>query len=104
MITRAEKLKGDVQALFRTCDRTTTRMLLVDTIQHLGIHHHFQEEIDAALGEILESELSSLSNLHEVALRFRLLREHGHWVSPGMCLANYLTPFVKNIKTQDTKL
>ncbi|XP_047047846.1 (S)-beta-bisabolene synthase-like [Lolium rigidum] len=52
MLTRAEKLARDVRELFRTCNNTTVRMLLVDTIQHLGIHHRFQEEIDAALQEM----------------------------------------------------
>ncbi|KAM0888060.1 hypothetical protein ACQ4PT_028586 [Festuca glaucescens] len=85
MITRAEELKGNVQELFKTCSSTSVKMFLVDTIQHLGIHHHFQDEIDAALGEILESEFSvGSSSLNEVALRFRLLREHGHWVSPDV--------------------
>ncbi|KAM0888061.1 hypothetical protein ACQ4PT_028586 [Festuca glaucescens] len=87
MITRAEELKGNVQELFKTCSSTSVKMFLVDTIQHLGIHHHFQDEIDAALGEILESEFSvGSSSLNEVALRFRLLREHGHWVSPAHLL------------------
>uniref|UniRef100_A0A8I6XI67 Terpene synthase n=1 Tax=Hordeum vulgare subsp. vulgare TaxID=112509 RepID=A0A8I6XI67_HORVV len=42
-----------------------------------------KEEIDVVLRDILESELCS-SSLHEVALRFRLLREHGLWVSPDV--------------------
>lgn len=80
MRERAEKLKEDVQRLFKSCNGTGERILLVDVLQHLGIDHHFNEQIDTALSEILESEFSS-SSLHEVALRFRLLREHGHWVS-----------------------
>lgn len=84
MMMRAEKLKGDVSLLFKTCNGTTARMFLVDTLQHLGIDHHFEEQIDDSLNEILESKFSSSSSLHEVALRFRLLRENGHWVSPGI--------------------
>lgn len=84
MIARAEKLKGGVSLLFNTCNGTTARMFLVDTLQHLGIDHHFEEQIHDSLNELLESDFSSSSSLHEVALRFRLLRENGHWVSPGI--------------------
>ncbi|VAH39746.1 unnamed protein product [Triticum turgidum subsp. durum] len=84
MIARAEKLKGDVSLLFKTCNGTTTRMFLVDTLQHLGIDHHFDEQIHDLLNELLESDFSSSSSLHEVALRFCLLRENGHWVSPDV--------------------
>uniref|UniRef100_A0ACD5UVX4 Uncharacterized protein n=1 Tax=Avena sativa TaxID=4498 RepID=A0ACD5UVX4_AVESA len=84
MATRAQKLKEEVQLLFKTCNCTAAKMFLVDTIQHLGIHHNFQEEIHAALGDIFDDQLSSSSSLHEVALRFRLLREQGYWVSPDV--------------------
>jgi tRNA splicing endonuclease len=60
-------------------------MNLVDSIQHLGIVHLFQEQIEDALMSIHESEFRS-SSLYEVALRFRLLREHGFWVPPGIQL------------------
>jgi (-)-germacrene D synthase len=83
-MARAEKLKGDVSLLFKNCNGTTARMFLVDTLQHLGIDHHFEEQIHDSLNEILESDFSSSSSLHEAALRFRLLTENGHWVSPGI--------------------
>ncbi|XP_071681307.1 alpha-copaene synthase-like [Lolium perenne] len=41
------------------------------------------QQINMVLRQILESEISN-SNLHEVSLRFRLLREQGHWVSPDV--------------------
>ncbi|TVU26107.1 hypothetical protein EJB05_28639, partial [Eragrostis curvula] len=50
-------------------------------LQRLGVDHLF-EEVDTALHDIYGSDYTG-SNLHEVALRFRLLREHGFWVSPG---------------------
>uniref|UniRef100_A0A0D3FUD1 Terpene synthase N-terminal domain-containing protein n=1 Tax=Oryza barthii TaxID=65489 RepID=A0A0D3FUD1_9ORYZ len=58
-------------------------MNLVDAIQHLGIEHLFKQEIDNTLRDIHTSEFTS-SSLHEVALWFRLLREHGLWVSPDV--------------------
>ncbi|KAM3393696.1 hypothetical protein ACQJBY_014427 [Aegilops geniculata] len=58
-------------------------MKLVDAIQRLGISHLFEIQICTALSDIHENELS-ISSLREVALRFRLLREHGLWVSPDV--------------------
>ncbi len=87
MVERAEKLKDDVRTLFETCDSTDGRMRLVDAVQHLGIDHLFKEEIEYSLSQINASEFIS-SSLHDVALRFRLLRQHGFRVSPGINL-NY---------------
>uniref|UniRef100_A0A0D9ZJ57 Terpene synthase N-terminal domain-containing protein n=1 Tax=Oryza glumipatula TaxID=40148 RepID=A0A0D9ZJ57_9ORYZ len=81
MQERAEKLRGQIRTLFGTCHDMSARMNLVDSVQHLGIDHLFQEEIEDALTSIHGSEFRS-SSLYEVALRFRLLREHGFWVSP----------------------
>jgi hypothetical protein len=55
----------------------------VDAIQRLGIDHLFQDQIIAALRDIHGAEFNSFS-LHDVALRFRLLRQDGFWVSSGM--------------------
>ncbi|CAM0908243.1 unnamed protein product [Alopecurus aequalis] len=84
MMKRADKLKQDVHNMFNTCNSTTARIFLLDALQHLGINHLFEEEIHHALSQILENELTSSASLHEEALRFRLLREHGHWVSPDV--------------------
>ncbi|PNT60574.1 hypothetical protein BRADI_5g01766v3 [Brachypodium distachyon] len=85
MIVRVHELKEDVHMLFKNCNNATARMFLLDTLQHLGIDHHFEDRIDAVLTEIMDSaELSNSSSLQEVALRFRLLREHGYWVSPDV--------------------
>ncbi|KAF0893593.1 hypothetical protein E2562_027319 [Oryza meyeriana var. granulata] len=83
MRERANKLKEDVRTLFTTSKDILERMNLVDTVQHLGIDHLFEKEIEAALEDINEDEFAS-SNLHDVALRFRLLRERGYWVSPDV--------------------
>ncbi|XP_044961280.1 tau-cadinol synthase-like [Hordeum vulgare subsp. vulgare] len=77
---REEKLKEDVRTLFNTCKDGLGKITLVDSLQRLGIDHLFREQIRTALEDIHGSEFSS-SSLHHVALRFRLLREHGIWVS-----------------------
>ncbi|XBI53133.1 hypothetical protein VPH35_035417 [Triticum aestivum] len=70
----------DVDMLFKSCNCTVERINLLDTVQRLGIGHHFKKHVDTTLSQIFEDEFSSPS-LHQVALRFGLLREHGLWVS-----------------------
>nr|XP_020185205.2 tau-cadinol synthase-like [Aegilops tauschii subsp. strangulata] len=84
MLVRANELKEDVCMMFKSCNNMATQICLLDTLQHLGIDYHFKEQIDTMLSQILESEFFSSSSLSEVALGFRLLREHGHWVSPDV--------------------
>lgn len=80
---KAKILKEDVRMLFQTFNGTLVeKMNLLDTLQRLGIDHLFEDQINTAITEIHETEFNSCS-LYEVALRFRLLREHGLWVSPG---------------------
>ena len=83
MRQRAKRLKMNVRTLFWTSNDVVVRMNLVDAVQRLGIGHLFKDEIRRTLNDIHQSEFTS-SSLHEVALRFRLLREHGLWVSPGI--------------------
>nr|TKV96125.1 hypothetical protein SEVIR_9G409000v2 [Setaria viridis] len=80
MLDRVNQLKGEVSGLFEACKNVVEKMDLVDVLQHLGIDHHFKEQIATTLSSIHRGEFNS-SSLHEVALRFRLLRQHGFWVS-----------------------
>ncbi|KAL6865278.1 hypothetical protein ACP4OV_016429 [Aristida adscensionis] len=81
MRERVKELRKEVCGLFEAfTDSMVDKMSLVDTLQHLSIDHLFKEEIGAALNSLHASGFSS-SSLHEVALRFRLLRRHGVWVS-----------------------
>nr|CAB3495866.1 unnamed protein product [Digitaria exilis] len=84
MRERVNQLKGDVRRMFEVSKASAIDAAkLVDTIQHLGIEHYFREDIDAALSRIRDEEtvFASSNDLHIVALRFRLLRQHGIWVS-----------------------
>nr|CAH68037.1 OSIGBa0139N19-OSIGBa0137L10.6 [Oryza sativa] len=80
---KADKLKENVRKLIWTSNDVVAKMNLVDAIQRLGIGHLFEDEISCILSDIHKSEFTS-SSLHEVALRFHLLREHGLWVSPDV--------------------
>ncbi|KAM3399393.1 hypothetical protein ACQJBY_004659 [Aegilops geniculata] len=79
---RVDQLKKVTSELFEFCSPSVVgTMKLVDTLEHLSLDHHFEGHIATALGNIHGAELDS-SSLHDVALRFRLLRQHGLWVSP----------------------
>lgn len=66
--------------MFQACKNAVEKMNLVDVVQRLGVEHHFDEQITTALTSIYSTEFNS-SSLHEVALRFRLLRQQGFGVS-----------------------
>jgi nucleotidyltransferase/DNA polymerase involved in DNA repair len=83
MKERAGQMKEEVTRLFGSIRTVVDKMNLVDAIQRLGIDHLFQDQIIAALRDIHGAEFNSFS-LHDVALRFRLLRQDGFWVSSGM--------------------
>jgi hypothetical protein len=87
MRERAELLKEQVRQVFSvSMDAMGVADLVtyVDTIERLGLDNHFPEMIEAAINRIRveEPELDGIS-LHIVSVRFRLLRQHGIWVSAG---------------------
>jgi hypothetical protein len=82
MRVKVDELKEDVHKLFKTLEGVE-KMALVDTLQCLGIDHLFQEQVNMEMHKIHNSELNG-GSLYEVSLRFRLLREHGLWVSQGI--------------------
>lgn len=88
MRERAELLKGQVRQLFNASKDAmgvADLVTYVDTLERLGIDNHFPEVIGAAVHRIRteEPEPDVPNMLHIVALRFRLLRQHGIWVSAG---------------------
>ncbi|QCD84254.1 linalool synthase [Vigna unguiculata] len=61
-------------------------LLMVDSIQRLGIEHHFEEEIQAILRKkelmlrVNNHRGNDYQELSEVALQFRLLRQEGYYI------------------------
>ncbi|CAL1367279.1 unnamed protein product [Linum trigynum] len=59
------------------------RLRLVDAAQRLGVGYHFEKEIEQVLQQVYD-ENKNIYNIHDdndlntVALRFRLLRQHGY--------------------------
>ncbi|KAM7468986.1 hypothetical protein LguiA_007169 [Lonicera macranthoides] len=61
----------------------TQQLMVIDAIQRLGVAYHFESEIDEALNNLHLLHASfgegcDDEQLYMVALRFRLLRQHGH--------------------------
>ncbi|CAA2980614.1 vetispiradiene synthase 2-like [Olea europaea subsp. europaea] len=59
-------------------------MNLIDTLEHLGVSYHFEEEIDGLLERFfnLNSNYADEAyDLYTVALHFRLFRQHGYRIS-----------------------
>ncbi|KAJ4813295.1 Sesquiterpene synthase 5 [Rhynchospora pubera] len=83
--TRADDLKDEVRILIKSSADTVEKMTLIDTIQHLGIGYLFEKEIDAVLTNLRALTFES-NDLHEVALYFKLLRQHGFPISSEIFL------------------
>nr|XP_015902223.2 terpene synthase 1-like [Ziziphus jujuba var. spinosa] len=84
---QVEELKEEVKGLLMDSQKKPLQKLeLIDSIQRLGVSYHFENQID----EILEKMHHDYSNgvvdtehddLYTIALWFRLLRQHGYYIS-----------------------
>lgn len=82
---RSRRLQEEVRRMIK--DENVKIIELIDTVKHLGLSYNFEEEIGEALDRFLSLEKYTNNNgrsLHETSLRFRLLREYGYDVSPGI--------------------
>ncbi|KAJ4840101.1 hypothetical protein Tsubulata_024911 [Turnera subulata] len=82
---QVEVLKEEVRKMLtEDADDTLERPKLIDAVLRLGIGYHFEKEIEEAL-EHTHKWHHQCSGDHQdlvtVALRFRLLRQHGYYVS-----------------------
>nr|XP_016510791.1 PREDICTED: (-)-germacrene D synthase-like isoform X1 [Nicotiana tabacum] len=82
-----EHLKEEVRKmLVMAPSKSLQNLNLISAIQCLGVAYHFEHEIEESLAciyscyEELNGEADE-TDLHLVALRFRLLRQHGYYVS-----------------------
>uniref|UniRef100_A0AAN0LI60 Terpene synthase n=1 Tax=Syringa oblata TaxID=178762 RepID=A0AAN0LI60_9LAMI len=66
-------------------DDSLHKLDLVDAIQRLGVGYHFETEIEKSLKYVYDTCHENYENqdgdLHTIALRFRLLRQQGYYVS-----------------------
>ncbi|MCE3215934.1 Germacrene C synthase [Datura stramonium] len=81
-----EDLKERIRKmLVETPDCCTQKLVLIDAIQRMGVAYHFDNEIETFLQNIFDasSQQNEINddNLYVVALRFRLVRQQGHYMS-----------------------
>lgn len=69
-------------------------LVIVDTMQRLGIDNHFQEEIASFLESqhmaMIDTGVRQCKGLSEVSLCFRLLRQEGYYVPAGVVFIFFL--------------
>ncbi|KAJ7948214.1 Sesquiterpene synthase [Quillaja saponaria] len=70
-----EQLQTSIRKEFKKSSDPRAIMMVIDSIQRLGIAHHFEEEIYSQLGSLLDWDVGD-DNLFDTALRFRLLRHN----------------------------
>ncbi|CAI8592700.1 unnamed protein product [Vicia faba] len=100
MNTSLEQLKRrSREALLNSSDPIET-MKMIDSIQGLGISHHFEDEINIQLERICDWDAST--NLFATSLQFRLLRHNG-WPTSSDIFRNFLDKSgnVKETLTKD---
>lgn len=80
-----DELKEKVRKmLVETPDNSTQKLVLIDTMQRLGVAYHFNNEIETSIQNIFDAsqqDENDVDTLYVVALRFRLLRQQGHYMS-----------------------
>ncbi|PKU80372.1 (-)-germacrene D synthase [Dendrobium catenatum] len=86
MRERVEELVREVKNLLdNTYEDELQSLELIDSLQRLGVGYHFEEEIDKRLREIHHHNGKIEGNdLQDVALKFRLLRQHGYNVTSNV--------------------
>ncbi|XP_043725711.1 (-)-alpha-terpineol synthase-like isoform X2 [Telopea speciosissima] len=85
---RVEKLEDVRQMLINNKEVVPLAQLhLIHDLQRLGLEYHFEKEIKEALDALISfininnGRISGVDHLHSTALCFRLLRQHGYFVS-----------------------
>ncbi|CAO2836182.1 unnamed protein product [Amaranthus hypochondriacus] len=85
MEEEAEELKEEVQKkLLESIKKPKEGLQFIDAIQRLGVSYHFEHEIEVFLDNLHNNNNMNdcyQNNLHFVSLHFRLLRQHGFFVS-----------------------
>lgn len=103
MKKEVEELKEEVKELlmdFHGEPFQKTTLEYIDAIQRLGVAYHFESEIDGILEKIHHSYSFGFGNiedhddLYTIALRFRLVKPHGYYVSPSKSLSLHLPSFI----------
>jgi len=93
MTTSLEQLKIKSQEVLLNSSDSLRTLKLIDTIQRLGIEHHFEEEINLQLGKV--KDCNNAKDIFATALQFRLLRQNGWSTSSGILIGNINEHYIK---------
>ncbi|XP_059428039.1 (-)-germacrene D synthase-like isoform X2 [Corylus avellana] len=82
-----QELKKEVRKmLMAPGEKSSEKLKFIDAIHRLGVSYHFENEIQQILQTLHDSHDHEHDDddddLYTVALRFRLLRQHGYYSSP----------------------
>ncbi|XP_049354647.1 sesquiterpene synthase 9-like [Solanum verrucosum] len=86
-ITNQEKVEVDEykettrKMLVEAPEGSEQKLVLIDTMQRLGVAYHFDNEIETSIQNIFDASQQNDDNLYIVSLRFRLVRQQGHYMS-----------------------
>ncbi|GFQ01960.1 cis-muuroladiene synthase [Phtheirospermum japonicum] len=96
-----EALKEEVMSMLRMAKRQTRgeQLVLIDTLERLGVGYHFNQGIEEQLEQIFNSNENEVEDLFITSLQFRLLRQHRHYI----CCAPFLGVFDKFKGSEDNK-
>ncbi|XP_049373069.1 sesquiterpene synthase 9-like [Solanum verrucosum] len=67
--------------LVEATEGSEQKLVLIDAMQRLGMAYHFDNEIETSIQNIFYASQQNDDNLHVVSLRFRLVRQQGHYMS-----------------------
>lgn len=80
------------EALLNSSDPLRT-LKIIDTIQKLGIEHHFEKEINLQLGRV--GDWDTAEDLFATALQFRLLRHNGWPTCSGTFISHLIGHYIE---------
>lgn len=84
-------MKKEVQSLIiiKQEEDLKEKLKLIDTVERLGISHHFKEEIEDELQQIYNTKVEAYDDLSIASIQFRLLRQHGFQISSGKWVTSF---------------
>ncbi|KAG8371177.1 hypothetical protein BUALT_Bualt13G0059900 [Buddleja alternifolia] len=84
-----EALKEEVRSMVMAIDsKPKDKMILIDTLERLGVAYHFEQEIEDQIEQIFKFHVEDDNDLFTTALHFRLFRQHGYDV-PSSIFNNF---------------
>uniref|UniRef100_A0A1W7HBY5 Putative gamma-cadinene synthase n=1 Tax=Scoparia dulcis TaxID=107240 RepID=A0A1W7HBY5_SCODU len=80
-VNEINALKEKARSMLKAEGSTTIdKLILIDTLERLGVAYHFEQEIEEQLQQIMNEDWTDY-DLFTTALQFRLLRQHRYHVS-----------------------